>query len=157
MDEKTNPPAPDDAPAPAPVTPAPDLSAELEHWKQLSQEHEQRWQETSRELEQAQEKARTAALAEMGTALVEAELRASAAAAGVAVPGHLDLPSFLGEDGRPDQDTISAFVESLPKPSTKIRGFDLAAVTEYRPGTSPMPTTMDPVELADLIEGRKRS
>ncbi|AWN05292.1 scaffolding protein [Streptomyces phage Ibantik] len=102
-------------------------------WKGLSRTNEDRWKEVSQErdqlkasqmtdsekqIEQARQEARNAALSEVGTDLVAAELRAQAASTGVQLPEErfINTSSLLGADGRPDKSAIEAFVSSLPKP-----------------------------------------
>ena len=102
-------------------------------WKGLSRTNEDRWKGVSTELEQiktsqmtdtekaieqAKQEARNAALSEVGTDLVSAEMRVQASAAGVQLPDtqFLNLNSFLGSDGRPNAEAIQTFVSSLPKP-----------------------------------------
>jgi hypothetical protein len=106
----------------------------VEKWKNLSRTNEKRWNDTSAELqklkdasmtdaekaiEKAKEEARNAALSEVGTRLVDAELRVQAATAGVTLPSpeFLNTSAFLGADGVVNTEAIKAFVESLPKPS----------------------------------------
>src|SRR5262245_58543130 len=105
---------------------------ELEKWKRLSRENEKRWKQASKELEgirhaqmtdqekaieSAKAEARKAARAELGISLVEAEIRAQAAAAGVSVlTDYLDLSRFVAEDGRADRERVSELIASLPKP-----------------------------------------
>lgn len=102
-------------------------------WKGLSRTNEDRWKTTSQELdqikasqmtdsekaiEQARQEARNAALTEVGSDLVSAEMRVQAAAAGVQLPDlqYLNTSSFMGTDGRPNKEAITTFVSSLPKP-----------------------------------------
>jgi hypothetical protein len=102
-------------------------------WKGLSRTNEDRYKEVSQErdqlkqatltdtekaLEQARQEARNAALSEVGSDLVSAEMRVQAASAGVQLPDtqFLNLNSFMGTDGRPNADAIKTFVSSLPKP-----------------------------------------
>ncbi|MEU3825221.1 hypothetical protein AB0F36_07835 [Streptomyces sp. NPDC029080] len=109
------------------------LQAEVDKWKSLSRTNEQRWKDASAERDQlktagmtdaekaveaAKAQARSAALAEYGTRLADAELRAQAAKAGVELPAaeFLNLSKFLGEDGSVNADLIGNFVSSLPKP-----------------------------------------
>ncbi|WP_143658558.1 hypothetical protein [Streptomyces sp. IMTB 2501] len=111
------------------------LQAEIDKWKALSRKNEDRFKQASTELEgfrqsqmtdtekaieAAKVEARNAALSEVGTKLVNAELRAASSAAGVPLPGaeYLNLDSFVGEDGSPDSARIEAFVSSLPKPNS---------------------------------------
>lgn len=110
-----------------------DLQAEIEKWKRLSRQNEKRWHEVSQErdqlqqsqmtdaekaIEQARQEARAAALSEFGADLASAEMAAQAAQAGVLLPDtqYLNMAGFLGTDGRPDREAISAFVSSIPKP-----------------------------------------
>ncbi|ARZ66904.1 hypothetical protein SMD11_1243 [Streptomyces albireticuli] len=111
------------------------LQAEIDKWKAMSRKNEERFKSVSQELdgfrqsqmtdtekaiEAAKVEARNAALSEVGTKLVDAELRAASSAAGVSLPGaeYLNFGSFLDEDGNPDSAQIEAFVSSLPKPSS---------------------------------------
>ncbi|QLE71104.1 hypothetical protein FGW37_05350 [Streptomyces rectiverticillatus] len=145
------------------------LKAELEKWRAMSRENEKRWKQSTKELEQLraaqmtdQEKAiadarleaRQAALAEVGTSLVEAEIRAQAASHGVTAPtDYLDLTRFLGDDGRPDTELVLQFVSSLPKPASEPAFAPLNGAGHHSP--SGAVTSMDPNELADLISGGK--
>ncbi|MFF4706934.1 hypothetical protein [Streptomyces sp. NPDC001297] len=109
------------------------LQAEVDKWKSLSRTNEKRWQDASAErdalkqsgmtdaekaIEAAKAQARSATLAEYGTRLADAELRAQAAKAGVELPPaeFLNLAKFVGEDGSVNADVIGTFVSSLPKP-----------------------------------------
>ncbi|WP_126641625.1 hypothetical protein [Embleya hyalina] len=109
-----------------------ELQAEVAKWKALSRKNETAFKAASTELdgirqsamsdqeraiEAARTEARTAALSEVGNRLVEAELRASAAAVGATLPAaeFLNTAAFLGADGSPDTERISAFVSTLPK------------------------------------------
>ncbi|MGW6597904.1 hypothetical protein [Streptomyces sp. NPDC055036] len=127
---------PPNTPSPNDSTPdVASLQADVERWKALSRQNEKNYNEARTELTQlqqasmsdadkaietAKQEARNAALAEVGTRLVEAELRAQAATSGVTLPGaeFLNLSRFVGSDGSPDSTQIQAFVSSLPKPST---------------------------------------
>ncbi|MBT2383878.1 hypothetical protein [Streptomyces sp. ISL-11] len=86
------------------------LSQELNTFRQSSAA------DTEAAVEAARQEARTAALTEVNSQLVHAELRAHAAAAGVELPGadFLRLDAFVGEDGAPDTARIGSFVSSLP-------------------------------------------
>lgn len=112
------------------------LQAEIDKWKALSRKNEERFKSASQELdgfrqsqmsdtekaiEAAKVEARNAALSEVGTRLVNAELRAASSAAGVTLPGaeFLNLDSFLDEDGNPSSARIQEFVSSLPTPSSE--------------------------------------
>ncbi|QUI30677.1 hypothetical protein H9W91_07255 [Streptomyces alfalfae] len=109
------------------------LQAEVDKWKSLSRTNEKRWNEASAELskfqqsqmtdaekaiEEARNQARSAALAEYGTRLADAELRAQAAKAGVNLPSaeFLNLNKFVGDDGAVNAELIGNFVSTLPKP-----------------------------------------
>ncbi|MFI2909453.1 hypothetical protein ACG2OD_14550 [Streptomyces sp. PDY-4] len=111
-----------------------ELQADVERWKALSRQNEKNYNETRTELtklqeasmtdaekaiEQAKQEARNAALSEVGSRLVDAELRAQAATAGVTLPPaeFLNVQRFIGADGSPDSTAIQAFVSSLPQPS----------------------------------------
>jgi hypothetical protein len=108
---------------------------ERDKWQHFARVHEDKWKTLSKELddlrkaslpdseraiEEAKEKARTETLAEVGSRLANAELRAAAAAAGVEIPDtvsqYLDVSRFIGDDGNPNAEAISTFVASLPQP-----------------------------------------
>ncbi|MFJ5882667.1 hypothetical protein [Kitasatospora cineracea] len=106
-----------------------DLQAQVEKWRNLSRTNEKRWNDTSAELETlrqsqlseaeraieaARNEGRAAALAEAGTRLADAELRAQAAAAGVALPSteFLNMDAFSGPDGAVNSDAIAAYIAS---------------------------------------------
>ncbi|MFF1636009.1 hypothetical protein [Leifsonia sp. NPDC058248] len=110
------------------------LMADVERWKTLSRQNEKNYNETRTELaslkeasmsdaekaiEAARTEARNAALSEVGTRLVDAELRVQAATAGVTLPKpeFLNTSAFLGADGAVNTEAITAFVSSLPQPS----------------------------------------
>ncbi|MFJ9900257.1 hypothetical protein ACIQPR_43705 [Streptomyces sp. NPDC091280] len=147
-----------------------DLQAEVDKWKALSRTNEKRWNEASAELdtfrqaqmteqekaiEAAKAEARNAALSEVGTSLVEAEIRAQAATAGVTVPTeYLDLNRFLGENGRADADKVKSFISSLPKPSADPDFPQLMGTGHHQAGGNVI-SSMDPNELADFIAGGK--
>lgn len=111
-----------------------ELQADVERWKTLSRQNEKNYNEARTELsklkeasmtdaekaiEKAKEDARNAALSEVGSRLVEAELRVQAATAGVTLPPaeFLNVQRFIGADGSPDTAAIQTFVSSLPQPS----------------------------------------
>ncbi|MGI5196940.1 hypothetical protein ACQEVY_25435 [Streptomyces sp. CA-288835] len=110
------------------------LQADVERWKALSRQNEKNYNEARTELsslkeaqmtdaekaiEAARTEARNAALSEVGSRLVDAELRVQAATAGVTLPPaeYLNTTAFVGADGAVNTDAIKAFVSSLPKPS----------------------------------------
>ncbi|MFI6052783.1 hypothetical protein ACIBCO_22210 [Streptomyces violascens] len=141
MTEQNTASAPSTDPTAASTTPetsqAPDtaaLTAEVAKWKALSRKNETAFKaadkqltdfrqasmtEQERAIEAARAEARTAALSEVGSQLVAAELRAEAASTGATLPAadYLNLARFLGEDGQLDTNAISSFVTSL-SPST---------------------------------------
>lgn len=103
---------------------------EAEKWKSLSRRHEDRWKDLSREvqtlkeasmsdaekaIEEAKKQAANETLKKVTERLVKAELKAIAAQKGVQLPDldALNLPRFATEDGDPDEERISSFVESL--------------------------------------------
>ncbi|MCX5201492.1 hypothetical protein OG897_08505 [Streptomyces sp. NBC_00237] len=163
------PPIPPTPPAPEPVPDAVALQAEVEKWKALSRTNEKRWNESSAELdtlkkagmsdqekalETARAETRTATLSEVATSLVEAEIRAQSASAGVTAPTeYLDLTRFLAKDGKADADKVKTFIASLPKPDVHPPFPQIQGGTGHsQPGGTPF-TSMDPNELADLIAG----
>ncbi|MFI9202627.1 hypothetical protein [Streptomyces sp. NPDC053048] len=110
------------------------LQADVERWKALSRQNEKHFNDARTELsklkeasmtdaekalEAARAEARSAVLSEVGSRLVEAELRVQAATAGVTLPGaeYLNLNRFVGADGSPDTEAVTAFVQSLPQAS----------------------------------------
>ncbi|MFI6685364.1 hypothetical protein [Streptomyces sp. NPDC050485] len=117
------------------------LTAEVDKWRSMSRKNEKAFKDASKELEQfrqaamteqeraietARAEARTAALSEVGSQLVAAELRAQAASTGATLPAadYLNLSRFLGEDGQPDTNAITHFVTTLstntpPQPEYK--------------------------------------
>jgi len=144
-----------------------ELTADRDKWKALSRQNEDKWKtaseerdklkesqmtEAERAIEAAKQEARKAALSEVGTDLVKAELAVQAATAKVALPDlrYVDVKQFLGEDGRPSADAVKTFVESLPKASPEFPELQGAG---KQTGGAPEITTMDPNELADLITG----
>lgn len=109
-----------------------DWKVEAEKWKGFSRKHEDNWKANSKELEalrasqmtdsekaiaDAESRGRASGLSEAGTRLANAELRAAAATAGVAIPetlsGLLDVSRLLTADGTPDVGAINALVASL--------------------------------------------
>ncbi|MFE0773907.1 hypothetical protein [Streptomyces sp. NPDC058861] len=171
MDDTQNTPEPttSETGEPAEQSPAPVADSEVEKWKALSRKNEERWKQAAKELEQHrqgqmtdQERAleqaradgRKAAATEFGSSLVEAEIRAQAAAAGVAVPtDYLDLNRFLSEDGRADREKVTAFISSFPKPAAPEPEFPQLVGTGHHQSSGGAITTMDPNELADIIAG----
>ena len=130
MSDPTTPQIPATSAEPTPDVAA--LQAEIDKWKAHSRKNEDRFKSTSVELETlrqsqmsdnekaieaAKAEGRNAALAEVGTRLVDAELRAQAAAAGVDLPSaeYLNMSRFLGADGSVDADAVRAFITSTPK------------------------------------------
>jgi uncharacterized protein YfcZ (UPF0381/DUF406 family) len=115
------------------------LMEERDKWQHFSRLHEDKWKTLSKELddlrkanmpdteraiEEAKEKARNETLAQVGSRLATAELRAAAAAAGVEIPDsvsqYLDVTRFIGEDGNPNTEAISTFVASLQPKAPKF-------------------------------------
>ncbi|MFB7027176.1 MULTISPECIES: hypothetical protein [unclassified Streptomyces] len=111
-----------------------ELQADVERWKSLSRQNEKNFNDARTELsklkeasmtdaekalEKAREEARNAALSEVGSRLVDAELRVQAATAGVTLPPaeFLNVSRFISADGSPDAAAIQSFVSSLPQPS----------------------------------------
>lgn len=144
-----------------------ELTADRDKWKALSRQNEDNWKAASKErddlkaaqmtdaekaIEAAKLEARNAALSEVGSDLVKAELAVQAATAKVALPDlrYVDVKQFLGEDGRPSTDAVKTFVESLPKAASEFPELQGAG---KQTGGAPEITTMDPNELADLITG----
>ncbi|MGN7135811.1 hypothetical protein [Streptomyces pseudogriseolus] len=138
QNQNTQQPDPQQGQAPAGTEQKPptleELQADVERWKALSRQNEKNYNEARTELsklkeasmtdaekaiEKAKEEARNAALSEVGSRLVEAELRVQAATAGVTLPPaeFLNVQRFLTADGSPDSAAIQTFVSSLPKPS----------------------------------------
>ncbi|MFF9481400.1 hypothetical protein [Streptomyces sp. NPDC014733] len=141
---------------------------DVEKWRRLSRENEKRWKQASKELDEmrrsqmteqekaieaAKEQARKATLSEVGTSLVEAEIRVQAASAGVTAPtDYLDLARFVADDGRADQEKVKEFIASLPKPQETPEFPQLMGAGYHRGGNSRF-SSMDPNELANFIAG----
>lgn len=111
------------------------LQADVDRWKALSRQNEKNYNDARTELsqlkeasmsdaekalEQAKQEARNSAYAEVGSRLVESELRTAAVTAGVQLPSFefLNTSQFVDSNGLPNADRIKSFVESLPKPAT---------------------------------------
>lgn len=132
---------PDATPAQAPADPdtGTDLAAELEKWKSQARKHEQRAKanaEAAKELEKLrsesmteQERAVEAAkaatraelLIEVGSRLVDAEVRAAAAGRSLDVDAlldGLDRSRFIDDDGEPDRDAIASWVDRIAPQGT---------------------------------------
>jgi hypothetical protein len=145
-----------------------DHAAEVEKWKALARKHEDRAKANSsaaKELEQlrqasmsdlekavaiARQEARTEALRESGTRLVDASVRLAAAGRGVDVDAlldGLDRNRFLTDEGEPNEKAILQWVDRLvPKPDTGSRPFpDLGQGSR----AAALPLNGDPL-LADL-------
>lgn len=117
---------------------APDLAAEVEKWKTQSRRHEDRAKANAKaakeledlkrssmtEMEQAIANARAEAATEAaktyGGRLVDAEVRAATAGRNLDVDAlldGLDRTRFLTDDGDPDRDAITAWVDRIaPQP-----------------------------------------
>ncbi|MGW5773101.1 hypothetical protein ACWEVY_28615 [Streptomyces longwoodensis] len=160
--EGTTPPAP---PAPPTGPTLEEVIADRDRWKALSRQNETNYNTTRTELQQVQEaqqaaieaakeEARKAALGELSTELVTAELRLQATAAGADLPDlqFLDLNRFQGDDARPNSDAVKAFIESLPKGQSGSEFPHLAGAGHNKEGGSDF-TSLDPGELADFIAG----
>lgn len=141
------------------------LTAEIDKWKSLARKHETRAKENAearKELDAVraeQEKAvaeavaaaRAEVLAEVGAHLVDAEVKAAAAGRGIDVEAlldGLDRKRFLGEDGKPDVEAITQWIERLSptQPKSEPRFPDLG---QGQRGRSSMPLNGDPL-LRDL-------
>jgi flagellar biosynthesis GTPase FlhF len=118
------------------------LNAELEQFRQQSMT------DAEKAIEAARQEARAQALAEVGSKVAAAEIRA--AASGRLEADQLDLllenlnvSRFIGEDGEVDREAVSRFVDGIaPKASLAPRGaLDQGARTS-------MPLNGDPVENA---------
>jgi hypothetical protein len=144
-----------------------ELTADRDKWKAMSRQNEDNYKAVSKErddlkasqmtdtekaIEAARTEGRNSALSEVGTDLVTAEMAVQAATAGVTLPPaeYLNVSKFLGEDGRPNKEAISSFVESLPTAKEEFPNLQGAG---KQTGGAPEVTTMDPSELADLITG----
>lgn len=124
-----------------------DLAAELEKWKAQARKHEDRakanaaaakeledvrkasMSETEKAVAEAKALTRAEVLAEVGSTLVDAEVRAALAGRTVDVDAVLDglnRVRFLGDDGQPDRDEIVAWVDRIaPKSETAVRSLDM--------------------------------
>lgn len=122
-----------EAPETAPDT-GTDLTAELEKWKAQARKHEDRAKANSaaakeleklreqsmtdqeRAVEEARKAARAEALAEVGASRVDDAVRVAAAGRPVDVDAlldGLDRSRFLNEDGQPDRDAITSWVDRI--------------------------------------------
>lgn len=132
------PPAEEAAPETEPDPAA--IAAELDKWKAQARKHEERakanasaakeleqlrmqsMSDTEKAVEIARQQARAEVLAELGGELVGQAVRAAVAGRGVdpdALLEGLDPARFLNEDGKPDVDAITAWVDRIaPKPET---------------------------------------
>ncbi|MEV2279186.1 hypothetical protein AB0I72_26755 [Nocardiopsis sp. NPDC049922] len=109
-------------------------------WKALSRKNENELEKARKEIErlkaaqmtdaekameQAKEEGRKAALSEVGNRLAEAEIKAAAASAGRKVPegfsDYLNLSAFVGDDGSPNSDAVTSFVNTLPEVNSSPR------------------------------------
>ncbi|WP_416972547.1 hypothetical protein [Streptomyces sp. 4F14] len=144
-----------------------ELTADRDRWKAMSLQNETNYNSARTELQElqtAQEaaleaargEARTAALGEVSTELVTAELRLQAQSAGRELPDlkYLDYSRFKGEHDRPDTEAVKAFVEAL-KPTDFADEFpDLIGGGHNKGGNGQsVLTTNDPTALADYIAG----
>lgn len=167
MSESPEPTAPAEA-TPQPAAEASDLAAENERLRAEAKKWEGRARANApaaKELEQlrqasmsdlekavavARQEARTEALRESGTRLVDASVRLAATGRGVDVDAlldGLDRNRFLTDEGEPDEKAILQWVDRLvPKPDTGTRSFpDLGQGSR----TAALPLNGDPL-LADL-------
>lgn len=94
---------------------------------ELQKLQEANMNEVDRALSAAKAEGRTEALREAGTRMVDAEVRAAAAGRNVdtdALLEGLDRTKFLGDDGDPNRDAITAFVNRIaPSPQERGDGF----------------------------------
>lgn len=125
-----------------------DTAAEIAKWKELARKHEDRAKANAgaaKELEQLrqqsmtdQEKAvaqavanataetRTAVLREVGSTMVDAEVRAAAAGRSVDVDAlldGLDRGRFIGDDGQPDRKLIGSWIDRVAPSASPPSGF----------------------------------
>lgn len=140
MPEPTDAPAPEADPTPeTPDTGTPDLTAEVERWKTLARKHEDRakanasaakeletlrqqtMSDTEKAIALAKAEARTETMREVASRVVDAEVRAAVAGRNIdaeALLDGLDRTRFVTDDGEPDRDAISQWVDRIaPKPT----------------------------------------
>lgn len=110
------------------------LAAEVEKWKQLARKHEDRakanaaaakerdeikqasMSEQEKAVAEAVSKARAETLAEVGSALVDAEFKAAAAGRSIDVAAlleGLDRSRFVTEDGQADTEAITTWIDRI--------------------------------------------
>ncbi|GAA2665249.1 hypothetical protein [Nonomuraea recticatena] len=108
------------------------LLAERDKWKAMSKKHEKDYETASKKLsefeqaamsesekaiEKAKAEARTQTLSEVGSRLVEAELKVQAAKAGVSLPDDiaevLNLSKLVDENGHPNATAIAKVIGSF--------------------------------------------
>jgi hypothetical protein len=140
-----------------------DWKAAARKWEQRSKEHqkaardlEQQRQasmtEAERAIAEAEQRGRTAAATEFGTRLVRASFAAEAARrnpafVAEAVMDDLNLARFVGDDGEPDIEAITAAVTRLvPEPATNPRPVGDADLGVR--GTPPIALNGDGIEQA---------
>lgn len=131
-------PEPDSQPAPDADTET-DWQAEAEKFKALARKHEDRakanatakseleqlrqqsMNDTDKAIDIARKEARAEVLREVGGKVVDAEVRAAVAGRDIdadALLEGLDRSRFIGDDGDPDRDAITAWVDRIaPAPS----------------------------------------
>ncbi|MFJ8041204.1 hypothetical protein ACIRBX_11930 [Kitasatospora sp. NPDC096147] len=140
------------------IPPATDEVTEWKRkWEQVSSELNElrtaQLSEQERAVQSARTEGRSTALAELGRNLAEAEIRAQAAEAGVtAAVEFLDLARFIGEDGRPDAARIGSYVATIPKAPAEPEFLQSPGAGHNRSRGREI-TSMDPIELANLIAG----
>lgn len=169
--------ATDDASEPDTGDQADDLTAELDKWKAQARKHEERAKanakaaqeleefrkqsmtETERAIEQARIEGRQQTLAEVGSKVAAAEVRAAAtgrmSAEQIAtLLDGLNLARFVGEDGEVDSAAVAQFVDGIapPKDDTAPSPLDLGQGNRGT-GAGPAKTDMDSL-LRAAVTGR---
>lgn len=121
---------------------APDLTSEVEKYKALARKHEDRakanaaavreleslkqqtMSDTEKAIQVARAEARAEVVREYATKVVDAEVRAATAGRNIDVDAlldGLDRSRFVTEDGEPDRDAITAWVDRIaPKPTDPV-------------------------------------
>jgi hypothetical protein len=145
-----------------------ELQADVERWKTLSRQNETNYNATRTELEklkqasmsdaekaleQAKQDARNATLAEVSQDLIKAALEVQATKKSAKLPDldFLNLDRFKADDGRPNTEAITSFLDSLPTEGESKQSFPPLGGAGHNKGGTADFTSMDPNDLADFI------
>lgn len=93
----------------------------------LEEQRQASMTEAEKAVVEAERRGRTSAASEYGKRLATSEIKAVAATNGADLTGvfdYLDLSRFVGDDGDPDAEAITAFVAGLPRQGATAPNFD---------------------------------